>query len=136
MTSKRIFVSHGLADREFSTRLEHILAERGLEIVRPADVLRTGEPWATLTQSTIASADAFVLIVPKAGTPGANNAFFELGIADALGKPVLAVLPRSSADDLPIHLIDFLVVDAAGKPMEAVVETLIHALPVEQEAGA
>lgn len=135
MTGRRIFVSRGLADREFSMRLERLLADRGLEIIDPGDVLRTGEPWAAFIQSSIESADAFVLVVPKAGMPGANNAFFELGVAHALGKPVLAVLPHSSADDLPVHLIDFLVVDATGKPMEAVVETLVHAFPVEQEVG-
>lgn len=136
MTRPRVFISHGLDDREFAKRLKLGMAERGVEIVEASTSLRSGEAWASFIRSGIESANALVLIVPREGTPGANNAFFELGAAHALGKPVLAVLKDATADELPVHLIDVLIVDAERKPMDAVVDMLIHALPLRQEVGA
>lgn len=135
MTAARVFLSYGFADRDFAKKLGQGMAERGTAIVDPVTSLRSGEAWASLIEAGIQSAHALVLVVPRAGTPGANNAFFELGVAHALGKPVLAVLTDAAADDLPVHLIDFIIVDASRKSMDAVVETLVHALS-EEVAGA
>jgi len=127
------------SDREFADELKRAITNRGHTVQELSTSVSSGSVWADAVQLTLKSSDAVVLIVPEPGSPGANNAFFEVGAARALGKPVLAVMPDRGAirgRDFPVDLVGVLVVDAAQKPIESVVDTLVHALPANAEAGA
>ena len=131
MKPKRVFISHAHKDREFAHSLGANIEALGVMVDDPALNLSSGSVWAEAVRNSLEQADAVVIVVPEAGSAGANNAFFEAGAAHALGKPVVAVVPEQQASrlrELPSDLLDFAVMDASRQPIEAVAKTVVHAL--------
>jgi len=103
----------------------------GIIVDDPKLSFSSGSEWAKAIRSSLEQADAVVIVVPEAGSTGANNAFFEAGAAHALGKLVLAVVPEhqtSRLRELPSDLLSLAVMDASKQPIEAVAKTVLHAL--------
>src|SRR3989304_5495534 len=91
----RIFCTRrrGPSERGLADKQKGAITNRGHTVQELSTSVSSGSVWADAVQLTLKSSDAVVLIVPEPGSPGANNAFFEVGAARALGKPVLAVMP-------------------------------------------
>lgn len=129
MTS--VFISYSKADQTFVDQLRVKLEALGTRVVDPRIVLGSGKRWAEMITSELQRSDGIVLIVPQAGSSGANNAYFELGVARALGKPVLAVVPEQSSDrkkELPADLVDVAVMDGAGGPLGSYAAAFVEGL--------
>ena len=131
MKPKRVFLSHSYTDRAFAQSLGATIKAMGIAVGDPALSSSSGNEWAKAIRNSLEQADAVVIVVPEAGSTGANNAFFEAGAAHALGKPVVAVVPEQQTNrlrELPSNLLDFAVMDASKQPIEAVAKTVVHAL--------
>ena len=131
MNEAVVFLSYATDDRVFAKDLAKRMEGFGVTVVDPVPGLATGDVWAESVSAKINTSDAVLLIVPSAGSSGANNAFFEAGAARALGKRVFAVLPeRASARmrDVPSDISSLLVTDASSQPIDQVARTLAGAL--------
>lgn len=131
MSGTKVFLSYAIADRDFAQDLRGRIEKLGLTIEEPSETLTAGSVWAEAVAAGIRRADAFLLVVPTAGSSGANNAFFEAGAARALGKRVIAVVPERAPGnlrELPTDVSSFIVTDASSQPMEQVAKTLVGAL--------
>ena len=128
---RSVFFTYGRDDKGFAMRLADKMREKGIEVFDPEIEVTSGEVWAQTVRKAISNANAVVAILPMSGTPGSNNAFFEIGLARTMNKKVLAVTPDrlSSGDrELPQGLLDLLVLDGANKSAETIVDTLSQAL--------
>lgn len=131
---KNVFLSYGLEDRSFAKQLSQEMLARGLVVLDPLAEPSPGDSLAETLRNLMKRADALVAIVPRTGTRGANNVFFEIGAASAIHKPVLGIVPdRSDAAErqIPTSLLDVLVLDAANKPTGQVIDTLFGAVAAE-----
>lgn len=131
MSEQVVFLSYAVDDRPFAKDLAQRMKGLGITIVDPALVMAAGDAWAEAISAQINTSDAVLLIVPSAGSNGANNAFFEAGAARALGKRVYAVLPERAAGrmkDVPADISSLLVTDASSQPIDQVARTLAGAL--------
>ena len=127
----KIFISYSYADRAFAENLRDRIKCLGVSVEDPFLMESSGIEWANSIRASLERADAVLLVVPEAGTRGANNAFFEAGAAHALGKPVVAVVPEQETSrlrEMPSDLLNFAVMDASKQPIEAVAKTVVHAL--------
>ena len=127
----KVFISYSHADEAFVQRLRDTMESLGATVEDPGLGDSSGSEWASAIRSSLERADAVFLVVPEAGTRGANNAFFEAGVAHALGKQVLAVVPEQRSSRLrefPSDLVGFAVMDASNKPLDTVAKTLLHAI--------
>ncbi len=91
-----VFVSFARADHELADQITKSLDHAGLAVKRPDTDLQAGELWADAVKSALTDSDLMVFIKPPEGATGSNNAFFELGVAGALKKPVVAVVKSPS----------------------------------------
>ena len=94
-----VFISYSQADRELFGRLRSGIQALGANVRSDESGLKPGESWDRALREALEASDGVVLVVPEPGTPKANAAFFEVGAARALGKPVVAVLLTSPEPD-------------------------------------
>lgn len=131
MKPKKVFLSYSAVDRAFADRLGKLMRNLGVEVEDASSILSSGSEWAESIRSSLEETDAVLLVVPEAGTKGANNAFFEAGAAHALGKLVLAVVPEQRTArlrELPTDLVGFAAIDASSKSLHSVARTLVNAM--------
>ncbi|EJW13519.1 hypothetical protein A33M_3503 [Rhodovulum sp. PH10] len=87
-----VFLSYASADRALADEITRSLGEAGLTVTRPDTIAApTDGPSLDALKTALTNADVMIAIVPPTGTPGSNNVSFEVGAADALDKPVVAV---------------------------------------------
>jgi TIR domain len=126
-----IFISHAASDRDFVADLAGSLKERGFaSFVSGSDVRARGK-WLDILKEKVESADGFILVMPARKAPSSNNAFFEAGVARALGKSVVVVVPDLDEVDqsnIPVDLADTVIVDAAKKSLKSVADAVAIAV--------
>ncbi len=71
-----------------ATTVAKVLIDRGVECLRPEDLLQPGSVWSDELTKHLTSADFVVAIVPPSASA---NIAFELGLAHGLSKPALVV---------------------------------------------
>jgi hypothetical protein len=113
--SRNIFISHTSSDRQ--------LLENALEYLRSRRFLRTsdnvfydlydfasGEDFRGATREAIEGADA-VFVIWSSAAAHSKWVNYELGMADALGKDLLLVVPHGHPGQIPANLQDAKVVE-------------------------
>lgn len=95
--------------------VRRILDEEGVKILFPEDVAEPGQFIRDSLIQGIQESDA-VLVVPDPTAPS-ENVFYEMGLADALGKPILVISP-----------------DRPGSSMDVASQPWIRARPDNEEA--
>ena len=134
MDRKSVFISHALSDKVFARGIAEQMREKGIDVyVDDASGVGSGEVWARKIEQAIKKCIAVVAVLPITGSPGANNTFFEIGLARAHNKKVLAVSPdRGTSSNgerqLPYESLDLLLLDGEKQPPGFIVDTLAQAL--------
>jgi nucleoside 2-deoxyribosyltransferase len=126
-----IFISHTSTDRDFAASLAGSLKERGFASFLSGTDIHAGSKWLDHLKEQVKRADGFVLVMPTVTAPSSNNAFFEVGVARALGKSVVVVVPDIEEVDqsnIPVDLADTVIVDAAKKPLKTVADAVAVAV--------
>jgi hypothetical protein len=93
MTTPSIFISHGQRDAELAKRVETALERLGLETFSPLRDVRSGEDWRRAIQTAIKRSDAVIILFSTPQYLSLNWTSYEVGIAEALGKRVILLLP-------------------------------------------
>ena len=78
-------------------------------------------------RNAITNSAAVILVLPREGASGGNNAIFEAGAAKALEKESLVVARGAAQDrELPSSIADFAIFDAEHKPLQEIVGVLVQ----------
>jgi TIR domain len=122
-----MFISYSSRDREFAEKLSEQLRKHGV-IVFPDRDFDPGSEWQNRFRDQIEKSSALVVLLPTLDAPSRNNVWFEAGVARALGKRVLAILPPNrTTKQLPAELADLVVLDTKNRPIEGIAATLVQA---------
>lgn len=116
MDSKnKVFLSFSECDRAFAAatieKLESLNLIRGEdEVLTDKDVSTEGASWRDALRTTIDAASTVVLLWSKAASQSAS-VNYEAGMADALGKRMIVVLPEGETTPIPsdlqnVHIVE------------------------------
>jgi hypothetical protein len=112
MTKPSIFISHGNRDAKLAKKVAVALNHLGFKALSPARESQSGEDWRKATQSDIKRSDALIMVAltPQALSSGWMS--YEAGIAEALGKRVMLLLPNKyPVAELPADFASTPIVD-------------------------
>lgn len=127
-----VFISYAQADAEFARTLRKAIEEVVGEVTieDPVLAVEAGEAWAKSIERKLAASHAFLVVLPKAGSRGANNVYFETGVARQMGKQILAIMPAEggSGRELPTDLAGLLYFDASNDSATEIARRLAPAL--------
>ena len=107
--TKKIFLSYAMPDREKVPSLVKKLQQdqsRGEEqvvIVDPVNELSAGEDFRQRIRQNIQDSDE-VAVVWTTASAASGLVNYEAGMADALGKPIIVIVPDKNAPELPGNL--------------------------------
>jgi len=104
----RVFISHSSADKAHVDAIRNSLKKLGLldandEIVDPARAFKPGANVREMLRNAIESANK-VIIVWTGGDTGSPYIGYEIGMAEALGKPVIVARRKDASPPLPAGL--------------------------------
>jgi hypothetical protein len=85
-----VFISYAHDDAAFAKRLAHGLAREGVTGFHDQADIAAGAPWGDAVRTALATSKSLVLILSRRALDS-NYVLAELGAADALGKPIIAV---------------------------------------------
>ena len=125
------FISYGSQDRAFAADLADRLNDLGFKSILWGDEIRAGSKWTDTLKDQVEAADGFVLVMPTKTSRSSNNAFFETGVARALGKSVVVVVPDIEDVDqsnIPVDLANTVIVDATKKSLKSIADSVAVAV--------
>lgn len=104
--TKKIFLSYAMPDKEKVPSLVEKLQQdqsRGKEqvvILDPVKGFAVGEDFRLRIRQNIQDSDE-VMVVWTTASAASDVVNYEAGMADALGKPIIVIVPDESAPELP-----------------------------------
>ncbi len=104
MSKRSVFVSYSNRDAKWATQVQQALERLGLHATNTSHDLRVGDDWRKAVQTAMRKSDALVLLMTS---PYASSSWmqYEAGMAEALGKRVMVLLPkRYPVAELPADL--------------------------------
>src|SRR5262249_157399 len=102
MSKPSVFLSYSERDAKVGKRVETELKQLGLEPLNSARAARSGSDWRKAVRAAIKRADAVIVLVLTPQFLSSSWMSYEVGIADALGKVVMTLLPNKySVTELP-----------------------------------
>ena len=105
MSKRSVFLSSGARDKVVARRVESELKRLGLNAFNPDREVRPGDDWRKAVQAAIRRADALILVATTPQSAEASWMGYEAGMAEALGKRVMFLLPKKyPATALPADL--------------------------------
>jgi nucleoside 2-deoxyribosyltransferase len=107
----RVFLSHGARDAELAASIARELRKHGVDAFDVFDSAPTRDLRQTI-KSAIRRADGFVIVVTSPDVASSSWTSYELGMAEALGKPILLLLSQN-------YGVDELATDLVGLPIAA-----------------
>ncbi len=112
MTRPTVFISYSRRDAELGQRFAIALKRLGLKALDPERELRPGEDWRHSVQSAIKQSDVVVTLVSTPASLQSSWTSYEVGVAEALGKRVLLLLPNKySVTQLPADFASMQIVE-------------------------
>lgn len=123
-----IFISYSREDRAFAASLYKELGRFKVRGFMDQMDVAAGADFSRQLRDAIENADALVVVLSQAAVRS-SFVLAELGMAQSLGKPVLPVLAPGEhyEDAVPPQLVDRLVIDATGVPIEEVAAKVVAA---------
>lgn len=122
----KFFLAYSPADQKYAASLAAEMELRGASVWQDTKTLAPGEAWEPALRAALNDSGATILLLPREGAKGANNAIFEAGAAKALGKRVIVVSRGPGDREFPGNLADVAIFDAENKPMQEIADTLVR----------
>lgn len=122
----KFFMTYSLADKDYAASLAAEIERCGGVVLNDDTALLPGVDWDFALREALSGASATILVLPREGAKGANNAIFEAGAAKALGKRVLVVARGAGDREFPNTIADMAIFNAASKPLQEIAETLVR----------
>jgi hypothetical protein len=125
----RIFLSHGARDADLAAGIARELRKHGVESFDASRGVAAGEDVRQTIKSAIRRSDGFVLVLGAPESAATSWSGYELGMAEALGKPILILLSHNhAADQLPSDLAGLPIVGFDPSRPELVSRELVDRL--------
>ena len=103
---RRPFLSHSRRDADLAAGIARALRKLGVESFEALKSFVPEEDYRSSTKAAIRRADAFILVLSAPESAASSWVSYELGMAEALAKPVLLLLSDNhAADQLPSDLV-------------------------------
>lgn len=107
----KVFLSHSRRDADLAAGVARELRRLGIEPFHEVESVDPGGDWRQSIKDAIRGADAFALVVVAPEVTSSSWAGYELGMAEALGKPILVLLSHNrTASELPPDMSELPVV--------------------------
>ena len=101
----KVFLSHSRRDADLAASVARELRRLGVEAFDVFEHVASGEGWRRTVKAAIRRAEGFVLVVGVPEVAASSWTGYELGMAEALGKPILILLSHNrTASELPIEM--------------------------------
>jgi hypothetical protein len=102
---RKVFLSYGRRDAILAAAIARELGKFGVEALFDEGIT-PGDDFRRAIKSAVRKADGFVLVVTSPDAAASSWTSYELGMAEALGKPILLLLSQNhSASQLPSDLV-------------------------------
>jgi hypothetical protein len=127
---KNFFISYSSQDHAFAERLAGALTRKGLHPTFSNHGIANGSDWQFSLRDQIQGTDLFIMVMPEEAAPSGNSAFFEAGVASALGKQIAIVVPdlhKVDRSNIPLDLARVVFTDAADQPIDEVASRIMGA---------
>lgn len=126
MEQPQVFISHSARDKEWARSFAQALKDRGLTVWFDEFDIPPGESIRNALETGLRSSDVLVALLDRESS-ARPNLFFELGAAIALGKKVVAIVPRDldpSILPLDVRLRRYLIRETPEQTAEELTNTL------------
>jgi len=94
MTKRSVFLSSSARDSALTARVEVALEGLGFDAFNPMNDLRPGDDWRKSIQAAIRRSEALLLVVASPDAAASSWMAYETGVAEALGKQVILLVPE------------------------------------------
>jgi nucleoside 2-deoxyribosyltransferase len=132
MSKPNVFISSSNRDAGLVERFEAALKHAGVNTSNPMRESTQGKDWRKSIQSAIKSADAVIVLALAPQSLSASWTSYETGVAEALGKRVMLLLPnRNSVAELPADFASTQIVEFDPKSPENAARDIALRLGVE-----
>jgi nucleoside 2-deoxyribosyltransferase len=112
MSKPNIFISYNKRDAEVARLFGAALEKEGLNAFNTDQELQEGEDWRKTVQAGIKRSDAVILLALTPHHLDSSWMAYEAGLAEALGKKVVLLLPNKySVAELPADFASTTVLD-------------------------
>lgn len=131
MSKQSVFLSYSSRDRDAAARFEKALEGMGVEAFNPVRELQAGEDWRKAIQAAIKRSHALILLMTTPQSAESSWMAYEAGMAEALGKQIIILLPsKYTVTDLPADIAAGQVLDFdPGAPERAAREIAYRLVP-------
>lgn len=129
MSKHSVFLSYSMRDRDIAARFENALERLGLQAFNPEREVRAGEDWRKSIQLAMKRSHALVLLVTTPHSAASSWMPYEAGMAEALGKPIIALLSsKYPIGELPADIPVGEVVEFDPDKPEQAAREIVHRL--------
>ena len=122
----KFFLAYSQGDRDYAAALAAEMKKKGASVWYDTEAIAFGVDWEATLRDALNSSGAAILLLPREGAKGANNAIFEAGAAKALGKKVFVVARGPGDREFPSNIADMAIFDAENKPMQEIADALVR----------
>jgi len=122
----KFFLAYSQGDRDYAAALAAEMKKKGASVYYDWGPFVPGTNFDSTLRDALDSSGAAILLLPREGAKGANNAIFEAGAAKALGKRVFVVSRGPGDREFPVNIADMAIFDAENKPMQEIADTLVR----------
>ncbi len=122
----KFFMAYSRADKDYAASLAAEIERKGGSVCYDESASEPGAEWRGELRELLNNSGAAILVLPREGASGANNAIFEAGAAKALGKKVFVVARGGADRELPSSIADFAIFDAENKPIQEIAGALVQ----------
>ncbi len=129
MKRPRLFLSHSARDASAAALLEEWLERLGYETFNPTRDVLAGDDWRLSVQAAIRKADVVLQLVASPESAAASWMAYEAGMAEALGKKLVLLVPEPlSLAQIPSDLAGRLVLRLDTRTPERTAREVAHFL--------
>jgi hypothetical protein len=112
MSKPIIFISYNHRDAEVAKQFGAALEDLGLHAFNTGDEIQLGDDWRKTTQAGIKRSDAVIILAITPQSLSSSWLAYEAGLAEALGKQVVLLLPdKYPVTELPADFASTTVLD-------------------------
>jgi hypothetical protein len=129
MRKPSVFISYNRRDAGLANSLAGAFERLGFDALGPVRELQPGDDWRKATQAAIKRSDAMVMLVPSPQNLASSWSLYEVGMAEALGKKVMVLLPNThSAAELPADIASSPIVELDPKAPDRAAHDIVARL--------
>jgi hypothetical protein len=123
-----VFISYSRRDANLAQRVADALERLGFNALDPGRQLRPGDDWRKAIRAAIKRADAFILLASPHNV-ASSWSLYEAGMAEALGKKVMVLLPNThSVSELPADIASSPIVELDPKAPDRAAHDIVARL--------